>query len=105
MKDHPLGWIGALDEEIEFLSKESAEQDLALTSGTRDPNATGPGGLYVFLMADALRLPEDAAGTLRDGDIEVSAMGWWPTRGTLSVVNCFGGNCASCVRARWRMPE
>src|SRR5262249_10929821 len=74
MKEHFLGWIGALDEEIEFLTRESADQALVLTSGTRDPSSTGPGGVYVFLMADALRLPEDAAGTLRAENLEVPAM-------------------------------
>jgi hypothetical protein len=95
MKDRLLGWIGALDEEIEFLAKESAEQALVLTSGTRDPNSTGPGGLYVFLMADALRLPEDAAGTLRAGDIEVPAI----------VVAHEGNRLSLLLESRDELPE
>jgi AAA domain len=95
MKDRLLGWIGALDEEIEFLTKESAEQAIALTSGTRDPSAAGPGGLYVFLMADALRIPEDAAGTLRSVELEVPAM----------VVAHEGNRLSLLLEARNELPE
>lgn len=56
----------ALDSEIAFIKKSSGDQSFELTSGQRDGKSRGMGGVYSFLLTDgALRLPEDASGTLR----------------------------------------
>jgi hypothetical protein len=61
----------ALDAEIAVIEKQSHDQTYELLAGQRDEKATGV--LYIFLLADALRLPEDAAGTLRFGQLDVRA--------------------------------
>jgi hypothetical protein len=64
--------VKAIAAEIAFIEKEGGEQSYELLSGQREEKSTG--ALYVFLLADALRLPEDASGSLRVDGKDVSAM-------------------------------
>ena len=65
-------FVAALEAEIAFIEKESRDQTYELLSGQRDEGSGGQ--LYVFLLADALRVPEDAAGTIKIGGSDVRAM-------------------------------
>ncbi len=64
-------FVTALDAEIAVIEKESRDQTYELLAGQREEKATGV--LYIFVLADALRLPEDAAGTLKFGSTDVRA--------------------------------
>jgi hypothetical protein len=68
------GFIAGLRAEIALLEEEGRDQSFYLTSGTRDEHSAGPGGVYVFLLSDPLRLPDDANGTLHVGDQQISAL-------------------------------
>src|SRR3990170_5589730 len=72
MKHQLSEFVSAIDAEIALIEKETRDQSYELLSGQRDEKSTGT--LYVFLLADALRLPEDASGTLQVSGTEVSAM-------------------------------
>jgi AAA domain len=65
-------FVTAIDAEIALIEKESRDQSFELLSGQRAEGSTG--ALYVFIMADALRLPEDASGQLKAGGAEFPAM-------------------------------
>ncbi len=65
-------FVSAIDAEIALLEKENRDQSYELLSGERDEKSTG--GLYVFVLADALRLPEEASGTLKVDGRDISAM-------------------------------
>jgi hypothetical protein len=65
-------FLTALDFEIALIEKETRDQSYELLSGQKDERATG--SLFVFLLADPLRLPEDAAGTLKIQGRDVPAM-------------------------------
>lgn len=67
------GFIDGLRAEIALLEEEGRDQSFLLTSGTRDEHSAGVGGVYVFLLSDPLRLPEDANGTLHVGDRQIRA--------------------------------
>ena len=71
MKDLLTKFVSAIDAEIALIEKESRDQSFELLSGQRDESSTGT--LYVFLLADPLRLPEDASGTLKFSGREVAA--------------------------------
>src|SRR3990172_7559675 len=62
----------AIDAEISEIERAGREQTYELLSGHRDEKSTGT--LYIFVLADALSLPEDAAGTLQFSATECSAM-------------------------------
>src|SRR3990172_876281 len=72
MRDLLAKFVTAIEAEIALIEKESRDQSYELLSGQRDEKSTGT--LYVFVLADALRLPEDASGTLRVGSTDVSAL-------------------------------
>ena len=75
MKELLSRFSAALAAEIAFIEEDGKDQSFELTSGTRDQRSpSGSGGLYVFLLADTLRLPEDASGSLRFGDRDCSAI-------------------------------
>lgn len=65
-------FVSAIDAEIAVIEKDSRDQSYELLSGEREEKSTG--ALYVFVMADALRIPEDAAGTLKVGSLDIPAM-------------------------------
>lgn len=65
-------FVTAIDAEIALIEKESRDQSFELLSGQRAEGSAG--ALYVFIMADALRLPEDASGQLKAGGAEFPAM-------------------------------
>jgi AAA domain len=65
-------FLTAIDFEIALIEKETRDQSYELLSGQKDERATG--SLFVFLLADPLRLPEDAAGTLKIEGRDVRAM-------------------------------
>ncbi len=67
-------FVEALDEEIQFLEKEGAHQDHVLTSGQRDGASSHIGTQYIFLLADATRVPEDSSGVLMVGDRQFPAV-------------------------------
>ena len=67
-----LSFISAIDAEIAEIEKAGREQTYELLSGQRDEKSTGT--LYVFVLADALRLPEDASGTLKVEGRDIGAM-------------------------------
>lgn len=67
-------FVAAIDAEIAFIESEGRDQTFKLLSGERDPSSSGLGGVYVFVLADPLRLPEDAAGRLKVGDKQFQAM-------------------------------
>lgn len=74
MKERLGRLAAALDAEVQYIKQDSTNQTFELSSGERDPNSKGFGGVYSFLLADsALRLPEDAAGTLRIGGQDARA--------------------------------
>src|SRR5687767_6992894 len=62
----------AIAAEIALIEKEGRDQTYELLSGQRDEKSTGT--LFVFVLADALRLPEDASGTLKLDGRDISAM-------------------------------
>ena len=72
MKHQLSEFVSAIDAEIALIEKESRDQSYELLSGQREEKSTGT--LYVFVLADTLRLPEDASGTLQFGGTEASAM-------------------------------
>ncbi|HLC30745.1 MAG TPA: AAA domain-containing protein, partial [Dehalococcoidia bacterium] len=65
-------FMTALDAEIALVEKESRDQSYELLSGQLEEKSTGT--LYVFVLADTLRLPEDASGILKVDSRDVSAM-------------------------------
>lgn len=67
-------FVAAIDAEIALIEREGRDQTFRLLSGERDPSSSGLGGVYVFVLADPLRLPEDAAGRLKVGDKQFQAM-------------------------------
>src|SRR3989304_3486688 len=67
-----LSFISAIDAEIAEIEKAGREQTYELLSGQRDEKSTGT--LYVFVLADALRLPEDASGTPKGEGRDIGAM-------------------------------
>ncbi len=72
MHDFLSDCVSAIEAEITFIDKEGGEQSYELLSGQREEKATG--ALYVFVLADALRLPEDASGNLRVDGKDYRAM-------------------------------
>lgn len=74
MRDRISKFIQGIDAEIAFLEKDEGDRTYDLVSGQRDERSTGPAGIYIFVLTDPLRLPEDAGGSLRFGDREVQAM-------------------------------
>jgi hypothetical protein len=71
MKELLSQFVVGLDSEIALIEKDSRDQSYELLSGQRDKESTRD--LYVFVLADALRLPEDASGTLMADGRECSA--------------------------------
>jgi hypothetical protein len=65
-------FVSAIDAEIALLEKERREQAYELLSGEREEKSTGT--LYVFVLGDTLRLPEEAAGVLKINGRDVNAM-------------------------------
>ncbi len=72
MRDLLAKFVAAIGAEIALVEKENRDQSYELLSGQRDEKSTGT--LYVFLLADPLRLPEDAFGTLQTDGKELSVM-------------------------------
>jgi hypothetical protein len=72
MRDLLLEFVRALDAEIALIEKEGGEQSYELHSGQREDKSTG--SLFVFLLSDTLRIPEDSSGRLRVNDTDVGAM-------------------------------
>lgn len=72
MRELLAKFVSAIDAEIALIEKEARDRSYELLSGQPDEKSTGT--LYVFLLADPLRLPEDAYGTLRINGREISAM-------------------------------
>lgn len=64
--------VQALDAEINAIEKDQRDRSYELLSGQRDEASAD--SLYVFVLADALRLPEEASGVLKIGASEVRAM-------------------------------
>lgn len=62
MRDLLARFVDALDHEIAEVERDSRSQTFELVSGRRDQAATGL--LYIFLLSDVLRLPDDASGSL-----------------------------------------
>jgi len=71
MKQLLSEFTSAIDAEITLLEKEGRDQVYELLSGQREEKSTGT--LYIFVLADTLRLPEEATGTLRVDSREISA--------------------------------
>jgi hypothetical protein len=67
MKDLIDRFVKAIDAEIEMVEEDGRDRTFELRSGERTDGAGGSGGIYVFLLPDAMRLPEDAAGVLSIG--------------------------------------
>ena len=65
-------FIQAVDAEIAFIEKNERDRTYELVSGHKDEKSTGT--LYVFLLADPLRIPEDSSGVLKTGQIQIPAM-------------------------------
>lgn len=65
-------FVSAIDAEIALIERETRDQSHELLSGQQDEKSTGT--LYIFVLADALRLPEDASGTLQFSATQCSAM-------------------------------
>ena len=63
MRDLLNRFSAALDAEIAAVEGSGGEQSYELLSGQRD--VAGSSGLYIFYLSDALRLPDDASGSLR----------------------------------------
>jgi hypothetical protein len=72
MKQLLSEFASAIDAEIALLEKESRDQVYELLSGRREEKSTGT--LYVFVLGDTLRLPEEATGTLKVDGREINAM-------------------------------
>lgn len=72
MKELLAEFASAIDAEIDLLEEENRDRAYELLSGQRDEKSTGT--LYIFVLADALRLPEDASGTLKVDGRDISAM-------------------------------
>ncbi|MBI4310724.1 MAG: AAA family ATPase [Chloroflexi bacterium] len=72
MKELLAQFASAIAFEIALLEKENANHAYELLSGHREEKSTGT--LYIFLLADALRLPEEAPGTLKVEGRDVNAM-------------------------------
>lgn len=68
MKEVLNRFIAALNAEIDYVEKERADQSYELVSGQRDEHAIGEASLYIFILADPSRLPEDAMGILQFGN-------------------------------------
>jgi hypothetical protein len=64
--------VVSLGAEIDALEKEGGEKSYELFSGEREHTSTG--SLYVFILTDSTRLPEDASGSLRAEGREFRAM-------------------------------
>ena len=71
MKQLLSEFASAIDAEITILEKEGRDQVYELLSGRREEKSSGT--LYVFVLADTLRLPEEATGTLKVDSREISA--------------------------------
>jgi hypothetical protein len=65
-------FIEALEAEIAILERQGRDRSYNLLSGQLDPKSTG--GVYVFVLSDPMRLPEDASGRIRIGNEDLSAM-------------------------------
>lgn len=72
MRNLVASFVTAIDAEIALIEKEGRDQSYELLSGRRDDRAAGL--LYVFLLADPLRMPEDAAGVLQADGKEYPAL-------------------------------
>jgi hypothetical protein len=72
MKSLLRTFVEAIDAEIAFIEKNDRDRSYELISGRKDEKSTGT--LYVFILADPLRVPEDASGLLRVGQLEIPAM-------------------------------
>jgi len=70
MKELIDRFVKAIEAEIEVLEEEGRDRTFHLRSGERVDGADGSGGIYVFLLPDVMRLPEDAAGVLSIGEGE-----------------------------------
>jgi len=71
MKQLLAEFASAIDAEIALLEKEGRDQVYELLSGHREEESTGT--LYIFLLGDTLRLPEEATGVLRVDGREINA--------------------------------
>jgi hypothetical protein len=72
MKQLLAEFASAIDAEIALLEKENRDQSYELLSGQREEKSTGT--LYIFVLADTLRLPEEATGTLKVDGRDINAM-------------------------------
>jgi hypothetical protein len=57
-------FVAAIDAEIELLERDGRDRAFELRSGERASGPEGQGGVYIFLLPDPLRLPEDSTGLL-----------------------------------------
>jgi hypothetical protein len=71
MKQLLSEFASAINAEITLLEREGRDQVYELLSGQREEKSTGT--LYIFVLADTLRLPEEATGTLKVDSRELSA--------------------------------
>jgi hypothetical protein len=65
-------FASAIDAEIALIEKENRDQSYELFSGQREEKSTGT--LYIFVLSDTLRLPEEATGTLKIDGRNINAM-------------------------------
>jgi AAA domain/PLD-like domain len=65
-------FIAAIDAEIAFVEKNDRDRSYQLVSGQKEEKSTGT--LFVFLLVDPLRIPEDSSGMLRSGPTQIPAM-------------------------------
>jgi len=72
MKSLLRTFVDAIDAEIAFIEKNDRDRSYELLSGRKDEKSTGT--LYVFILADPLRVPEDASGLLKVAQLEIPAM-------------------------------
>ena len=72
MKSLLRTFVQAIDAEIAFIEKNDRDRSYELISGRKDEKSTGT--LYVFILADPLRVPEDASGRLKAGHLDIPAM-------------------------------
>jgi hypothetical protein len=71
MKALLRSFIEAIDAEIAFIEKNERDRSYELISGRKDEKPTAT--LYVFILADPLRVPEEASGLLKAGHLEIPA--------------------------------
>jgi hypothetical protein len=72
MRELLAQFVAAIEAEIALIEKDNRDQTFELLSGQRDEHSTG--SLYVFLLADPMRLPEDAFGTIQANGHDYGAL-------------------------------